>query len=1096
MSYGQAPFITNYSANTSSLVNVGSEETANEDDLITFIKGTAGRGKKLYVDTTFKYNPYQGLLTVYALSADEVRGITTNVDVLQIADTAGMFYSVQMRMTNSAGRLIIEPYDATIFPYNAGQAVIDGYGGITVSGALCAFSFTDRSTADFFQQYSDAGIFTIKSNGSFGQVNFELSTAGLASLYGTSAGLRFFERSASPTNYYSLFTSATGSVFNLTYNGTSIATIGTTGITTLVPQRIQNTLNTGATVQHITFVPLSATTTAGQVIGTSSTLTYVPSTGTLTSTAFVGALTGSATLIDTTLSSSATNQFLTFVPLSATTPAGQAVGTNASLSYVPSTGSLGTTQISLAGTNIISVSGTRTLFSGGSGISVNSGISVGTSYSGTGVVGLSGICNAGATDFIQIYDSTITTQIFNLNGTRITTTLPITAPSFTGSLTGSASLIDTTQQSAGTYYLTLAPLTTSQPNGQILYTGIVSYQYLSGTNGVMINRGSYRMLDRSNGTNFFWDIFTTTGNSLTFDYNSGTKQINISTAGVLSGLSGISRLTNALYIGTTDGYAVGSVPLAMLNNTIASGAYNNIQLGQGSSAYNSWFLGARYNVGTSSTIFSLAPYGVSQTGCWYVDGDGNTNQAGIATASAVISNNGIECKNQIIYDLFNPTQYFYIYHNSGQLIFNNLWSPLNVPLLVDGNGAGVSIYNLKVAGYSPALAATIELDTPIITEEVNGNGIAYVPTTATDYAPQATKTSPTSTVSGALITMEVQACNPNNKYLEVSFPLNGFNNFTRTSGTFTIDVSLTALTVSMTRNGVNFTNFAYDKPALPATYRYTMTAGTTFTNIQQPFFMLDIFFAPTDSVVLGVPSVDTYIIKIVPTFSALVFSGVGTRTGLNGGSGFDIDIGTAHSTAPANFTFVTADPVPTSALAITKNQSTTQATLVSRYLNTEFINLTYYRNFTSEVSSFEPLCFIGGFTYYDITLNFTSAPTAYTAVSFGLATNIGDYLLTGYNGLTALLGSAYSTVAWTNSAFIAYVPAQTHHPLKWTISNPNSARRKIITGTNNGSASAVIDDIPFVASGQNTTTTAYNSCWWSVVGTAVNGNITICGRNA
>ena len=165
-------------------------------------------------------------------------------------------------------------------------------------------------------------------------------------------------------------------------------------------------------------------------------------------------------------------------------------------------------------------------------------------------------------------------------------------------------------------------------------------------------------------------------------------------------------------------------------------------------------------------------------------------------------------------------------------------------------------------------------------------------------------------------------------------------------------------------------------------------------------------------------------------------------------------------------------------------------------MNAQFLNLAYSRTFTSTVSAYEPLCFIGGYTYYDITLVLTSAPTAYTAVSFGLADNIGTYLLTGYNGRTAILDATYTTVAWTNSAFIAYVPAQTYHPLKWTISNPNSARRKMITGTNNGSASATIDDVPFVASGQNTTTTAYNSCWWSVVGTAVNGNITICGRNA
>ena len=59
---------------------------------------------------------------------------------------------------------------------------------------------------------------------------------------------------------------------------------------------------------------------------------YTPSTTTLHSAIFAGNLTGSASLIDTTLQTSGT-QYLTFVPLSASAPSGQVLGTDTTLSY-------------------------------------------------------------------------------------------------------------------------------------------------------------------------------------------------------------------------------------------------------------------------------------------------------------------------------------------------------------------------------------------------------------------------------------------------------------------------------------------------------------------------------------------------------------------------------------------------------------------------------------------------------------------------------------------------------------------------------------------------------------------------------------------
>jgi hypothetical protein len=127
---------------------------------------------------------------------------------------------------------------------------------------------------------------------------------------------------------------------------------------------------------------------------------------------------------------------------------------------------------------------------------------------------------------------------------------------------------------------------------------------------------------------------------------------------------------------------------------------------------------------------------------------------------------------------------------------------------------------------------------------------------------------------------------------------------------------------------------------------------------------------------------------------------------------------------------------------------------------------------------------------------FSSSPTAFTALSFALANGVGDVLLTGYSGRTAILGDTYSQVPWTTTALVAYMFNRNWMTYKITISHPNVARAKVISGTNNGSANGTTFlNCPHIMTGQNSTTTAYNSMYWSVVGTAVNGTISITGRN-
>jgi hypothetical protein len=257
---------------------------------------------------------------------------------------------------------------------------------------------------------------------------------------------------------------------------------------------------------------------------------------------------------------------------------------------------------------------------------------------------------------------------------------------------------------------------------------------------------------------------------------------------------------------------------------------------------------------------------------------------------------------------------------------------------------------------------------------------------------------------------------------------------------------------------------------------------------------LKLYFSPTDKIITsGIPTIDTYVVKMVTTMTYTVISGGGAFIAGYGGAGFSFNVDTVHT--GTGITFNTADPTCT-LLAITKNNNITQPTVSPYYLNAQYFNLCYNRSFSSTVASYEPLCFGGGYIFYDITWIFSTAPTAYTALSFGLANNTGTALLTGYNGRTCLLGDTYSQVGWTTLAFVAYCFAGNYQTYKMTISYPNTARRKVITGTNNGSANGTTFlDCPHIATGQNSTTTAYNSMYWSLVGTGVSGTIYVSGRN-
>jgi len=117
---------------------------------------------------------------------------------------------------------------------------------------------------------------------------------------------------------------------------------------------IDTTLTTTNATYFIPFVASSATSTAGQTLRTDAGITYNPSNnnfevlnGVITSDSFVGSLTGSATLIDTTSTSTNAEYFIPFVASSATSTAGQTLRTDAAITYNPSTNSLTSPNINI-----------------------------------------------------------------------------------------------------------------------------------------------------------------------------------------------------------------------------------------------------------------------------------------------------------------------------------------------------------------------------------------------------------------------------------------------------------------------------------------------------------------------------------------------------------------------------------------------------------------------------------------------------------------------------------------------------------------------------------------------------------------------------
>ena len=197
--FSQSPFNTDYSPNTLSLINITSETTASETDLIPFIKGTAGNGKALYVDTAFSFNPYLNTLTIPNISSSG----THYANVFEATSGIGILNSTYLELNSSTFKRWL--INCTADPTNNLQFAY--YNGVY------ALSLATLSVAGTFSSTNLSATTLISAPAITATATIQAST-----LQSTSQ-LKTFDTTALLTANYTYITRATG----ITYIGSTVS---------------------------------------------------------------------------------------------------------------------------------------------------------------------------------------------------------------------------------------------------------------------------------------------------------------------------------------------------------------------------------------------------------------------------------------------------------------------------------------------------------------------------------------------------------------------------------------------------------------------------------------------------------------------------------------------------------------------------------------------------------------------------------------------------------------------------------------------------------------------------------------------------------
>jgi hypothetical protein len=1096
---------------TSNLIQTTRSATTSTDYYVPFVRDLASNtaGQVVYTDGNLSrqlsYNPNSGVL----------KTLTGDVQILKITDqiTPARTWDI-----GSASDTLYFNYPTSIVDI----VQLKPTGSFQINGSASAFRAIDRTnTARYIAWYSNNDILTWEYyNGTTTSnfMTFTTSTSTLTVSVVKPTNINDTSGNNGTTGQY-LTKGASGILWNTLPtigNGTLTISAGTfmTGSGTFTANQSTNTsitIGTNATAVNTasTIVArdasgnFSAGTITASLNGTASTGTQVIQTlfnplmvtnRVLYPAFWFNSLSGGSKALygDNSINALLTIRFETGI-----------AGTTDPVFYTPNITNLGTiiTGTITDGSSSVGTSG-QYLTSTGSALSwvtlptIGNGtltISAGTFMTGSGT--------------FTANQSTNTSITIGTNATAVNTVSTIVARdasgnfacgTITGSLTGSATLIDTTAIATGVRYLTFVPLATTQTGGQVL------------------------------------------GTEASIFYTTNTKQ---------------------LALGTTAGN-VAKTPLAILDSTLTNGQNNSIQIGQGNSVNNSWFLTARYNTTASDSIFSIVPYGTAVTDGFYI------NTSGTTSSFTLEARNSLELR-----DIINTTVYGQVYASTGALVtgYNNsqltiqyITGPITggktfqvgdqsigVELILGDiltaqwgmatagfeyglytdyfsslGGVWGSLYSLNRHGkndYKTNPTTGILLDYPV--QNVDSVPVIYssgASQTLTDFVSIAV----TSVAFNVwTVTVKVNGNNPFGRTITIS--RNYAFNFllTTTGATTTHTQTPTASSQNATLNGSAFTGYTFTQTGTGTAYSYNTSASANWT-IAQPVGQMTWVLTANDT---GNDE-DTYVFTVDMNKSQVLPAGATATANpaVYGGSFMTLSYtattisnvrtsgsGTLSVTAtPANTLLTTTRSGTASGSLVLNNAVDVSATRVENTLQTtgtQYLTMlpnsasdltdgqivgthaslsynvasstlyalnmnTVYRAGVTATSgtAYVPNIFTADYTDYEIYVSLVSPVTTGATLSFDLITGTSTRLSSGWDTITSYVnGTAMVSLTPPSSlCYITSLPNSTHYfKYKCVMTNPRSVigAKQFIAGLNVGYLTGTTETT-YTSSGLNTST--------------------------
>jgi len=626
------------------------------------------------------------------------------------------------------------------------------------------------------------------------------------------------------------------------------------------------------------------------------------------------------------------------------------------------------------------------------------------------------------------------TLSYNVATATLATT-NMTATTFTGSLTGSATLIDTSlAASATTYFIPMVEIgATAQPNGQTLRTDTeISFNSntLTCTNvDVVVNlriydsviSTDYFRLGIINGELAFNNDWSPTPTPLRVDGNGdGCLVYKLNVVDTTTSQYFTFQSANALF--------------QLLN------AGNQVLAIQQTSSY-------------FSSVSNLLVIG---------DGDGSTTPG-------VVSDTGLI--------LTGPaTTQVGIINDSGTLLIRNDFDT--------GIGGFSDVLRISKNGFQIAFTRNpaIDIDPPIVS--YNNATTIYAPLQSNIY--DYVSIQPNNS-AGYVLEYSVINNKFGRKPIQIGFNYGLAGNTSGGAGAKSIYVS--AATFTMTKNGGAFTDFAVGGMVLGVANAITGTqvGGGSYT-IEAPYTQLTLTTTP-DTPLSSATDVYQLILVVSTVASGLTAIGSTTFSRFNGSTSQVQSGGGSGS-----FTF-TSPTVSTGNMYFGNTFPLYQLYASIPDINQVYIS----PNFSAQsTETYDYVFNPEQFQNYEITWNLTSNPTtAFATLSIDI-TNPGAAPVSSWNGSLTTLGSGYANTGYASQATCPIVQTMNQNGAMYRCNLYfNTTNRVSLAATNNGSLSAGVGtaNIPFIATATHNSTTLYTSFVWSLSAGTMSGYVSIRGYN-